>query len=287
MNVFSSAGFLLVACLLAIAPPVSYGQEGCSLTEVDSLTVRTCLYGDGETTVILAAGAGQTSASWSPMIPLLSSSFRVMTFDRAGLGGSDQGPTPRSPTRIAQELRRTLDVLQMESPFVLVGHSMGGVHMLSFAEQFPEAVRAVVLLDTPPPGFEEERRTLLTAAEREARDRLLEDGLSRLPEAVALEREGALPITEWEFPDFDRNIPVFVIAADSQNFGPQGSQERHQALWLRESRHWASLSDYGHFEVAEGSGHMVHHDRSAQVAAFIRSAYSRFLKLPNFQRISP
>ncbi len=144
--------------------------------------------------------------------------------------------------------------------------------MLHFAEQFPEDVQAVVLLDTPPPGFEEKRRTLLSLEEREARNRLLENGLTRLPEAVSLERQGALPATEWQFSDFDRDIPVFVMVADSQNFGPHGSQEQHRELWLTESKHWMSISDRGHFEVAQGSGHMVHHDRPDQVVELMLEA---------------
>ena len=269
---FFLARVLLVAIAISVVPHSSVGQQNCSVIEVDSRAVRTCLYGKGDPTVVLAAGAGQTSATWSPLIPLLSPSMRVMTFDRAGFGGSDAGPGPRTPSRIAQELGRTLDVLQLDSPYILVGHSMGGVHLLSFAEQFPEGVEAIVLLDTPPPGFEEKRRRLLSASERAARAELLENGLLGLPEPVRLEREGALQPGEWEFPAFDRRIPVFVIAADAQNFGPHGSQQQHRELWLSESRKWTSISDFSRFEVAEGSSHMIHRDRSSHVAAIILAA---------------
>lgn len=143
---------------------------------------------------------------------------------------------------------------------------MGGVHILRYATLFPEGIAAVVLLDSPPPGFEEDRLRLLTPAEREERGRLLEQGLANLPATVRQEREGSNRTEEWDFSSFPSRLPLLVVVADSQDFGDLGSLEAHRRLWLERSREWLGLSERAEFMVAEGSGHMVHHDRQALVA---------------------
>jgi pimeloyl-ACP methyl ester carboxylesterase len=137
---------------------------------------------------------------------------------------------------------------------------MGGVHSLRFADLFPDSVMGVVLLDTPPPGFEEERLTLLTEQEREVRRQMLAAGPVDAPDVVGREREGANQ-EQWSFSSFPTTTPLAVVVADRQNFGTLGSPEAHRALWLRASERWLSLSSDSRIVVAEGSGHMVHHER--------------------------
>ncbi|NNG17004.1 MAG: alpha/beta fold hydrolase [Gemmatimonadales bacterium] len=255
--------FLLMAGTLA-------AQQHCQLISVDGRAVQACVSGDGPTTVVLAAGAGQASGTWSRVVPELAGGARVITFDRPGFGGSEAGVSPRTPTRIARELRSVLEALGVEDPVVLVGHSMGGVHVLRYATLFPEDVAAIAILDSPPPGFEEERLTLLSPAEVAERGRLLERGLTNAPEAVRLEREGARSAQEWDFSAFPSGAPLLVVAADSQDFGDLGSATAHRRLWMAKSRQWLHLSERAEFLVAEGSGHMVHHDRLALVVEAVR-----------------
>jgi len=254
-----TVGFLLTLTLGA-AHSVS-SQENCRRVLVDGLGIHACVSGEGPATVVFAAGAGQTSETWSGLVPELSTTARVVTFDRPGLGRSDPGPEPRTPTRIAGELRELLASLGVDGSVVLVGHSMGGVHVLRYASLFPDHVLGVAILDTPPAGFEEARRDLLTAEERMQRERLLEDGSSRGPPVVRQERQGAEAAEEWDFATFPREVPLIVVVADTQNFGDLGSATAHRELWISKSRQWLELSEHAEFRVAEGSGHMIHHDR--------------------------
>ncbi|MDH3402387.1 MAG: alpha/beta hydrolase [Acidobacteriota bacterium] len=236
-------------------------QESCRRISIDGRGINACVSGEGPVTVVLAAGAGQSSRTWDGLVVELSMTARVITFDRPGFGQSDPGVEPRTPTRIARELRSLLEALGVEGSVVLVGHSMGGLHVLRYASLFPDRVVGVVILDTPPAGFEEARRVLLTSEERVVRERLLEEGSSRGPAAVRQEREGAGGTTEWDFSTFPREVPLTVLAADSQNFGDLGSAPAHRELWISKSRQWVELSGDAEFLVAEGSGHMIHHDR--------------------------
>lgn len=251
---------LFLTLVVGAAHSVS-AQEGCRRVPSAGGGVNVCVSGQGMATVVLAAGAGQTSETWSGLVPELSMTARVVTFDRPGLGRSDPALEPRTPTRIANELREVLRALGIDGPVVLVGHSMGGIHVLRYASLFPEQVLGVAILDTPPAGFEEARRDLLTGEERVERERLLEEGSSRAPRVVRQERQGAEATAEWDFSTFPRDVPLIVLVADSQDFGELGSAHAHRALWMSKSREWTELSDDAELLVAGGSGHMIHHDR--------------------------
>lgn len=246
-------------------------QETCGLFPLEAGAMHACTRGTGPVTVVLAAGAGQTSRTWTSLRSRLTSAARVVTFDRPGLGQSPPGRSPRTPTQIANELHHLLEALDLTGPVLLVGHSMGGVQVLRYATLYPAEVAGVLLLDTPPPGFEQERLTLLTSTERAERERVLREGVATAPEVVRLEREGAQLPSEWDFSDFPDELPLSVIVADSQNFGELGSPSAHRRLWLEGSREWLALSLDAHLTVVEGSGHMIHHDREEIVTEHILS----------------
>jgi pimeloyl-ACP methyl ester carboxylesterase len=244
-------------------------HEECSLVRLETGAVHACTSGTGPVTVILAAGAGQTSRTWTPVKRSLASAARVVTFDRPGLGESPPGQSPRTPTQIARELRTVVEALNLTGPLALVGHSMGGLHVLRYATLYPEHVAGVVILDTPPPDFENRRLALLTSEEREERARVLRLGLADAPEAVRLEREGAQAASEWDFSAFPRTLPLDVVVADSQDFGDLGSAVAHRELWIEASREWLNLSVNARLTIADGSGHMVHHDRPRIVLGLV------------------
>ena len=265
------------ACVLGLAMALAGGgaeaataQTGCARVAVESRMIHVCVAGHGPVAVVLAAGAGQTSQTWTALVAELSLSATLVTFDRPGFGSSDAGARPRTPTRIAQELGTVLQRVGVAPPYVLVGHSMGGLHVLRYAAMFPDRVEGIVLVDTPPAGFEEDRRRLLNEMERRERDRTLAEGVARLSLAARLEREGAQAASEWDLSAFPVEVPLVVITADSQDFGQLGSQEAHRALWIARSREWLGLSERSAFVVARGSGHLVHQERVSLVAEHVR-----------------
>lgn len=263
---------LLLGPVFFVAAGDTAGQTRCD--EVGARRIHACVYRGEGPVVVLAAGAGQDSRTWTPLVERLNARSGVVTFDRPGFGQSPDADGPRTPTAIARELRHVLSQLGVSGPLVLVGHSMGGVHLLRYADLYPEDVAGVVLLDTPPPGFEEQRLALLTAEEREQRRRALADGRSRAPPAVGRERDGAAA-EGWEFAHYPEQRPLFVVVADHQDFGALGSQAAHRRLWMQRSSHWLSLSQDSELVIAEGSGHMVHHDRTQLVLDVIARLIDR------------
>lgn len=108
--------------------------------------------GHGSPTILLEAGLMSTVLSWSDLQEILSRSFRVVSYDRAGLGWSDLGPMPRTADRIVDELHALLERAVIPPPYVLVGHSFGGLTMPLFAARFPDEVAGMVLVDPVAPA---------------------------------------------------------------------------------------------------------------------------------------
>ena len=103
--------------------------------------------GTGGPAVVVETGFGATSIGWRAVAEELSVRTTVCLYDRAGYGWSDAGPRPRSGDRIADELRTLLDRAGIRPPFVLVGHSLGGLYVRTFALRHPDDVGGIVLVD--------------------------------------------------------------------------------------------------------------------------------------------
>ena len=108
--------------------------------------------GSGGPTILLEAGLMSTVLSWSELQHALAGSFRVVAYDRAGLGWSELGPMPRTADRIVDELHTLLERAPISPPYVLVGHSFGGLTMPLFAARFPDEVIGMVLVDPVAPA---------------------------------------------------------------------------------------------------------------------------------------
>ena len=107
--------------------------------------------GSGAPAVVMDAALAGSSISWSLVQPDVSRLTRVCAYDRAGFGWSDAGPMPRTAGRIADELRVLLDRGGVPPPFVLVGHSFGGLVMRIFAARYRNDVSGLVLVDPAHP----------------------------------------------------------------------------------------------------------------------------------------
>jgi pimeloyl-ACP methyl ester carboxylesterase len=99
-------------------------------------------------TVILEPGAGGSAASMGLIAPAVARDSRVCVYDRAGRGWSDPAPSPPDGAQIATDLHRLLDRAQVPGPYVLAGHSFGGLYVRTYAAKYPEQVAGLVLVDS-------------------------------------------------------------------------------------------------------------------------------------------
>src|SRR5918994_1877593 len=100
-----------------------------ALVDIGSHRLHLNCSGDGSPSIIFDAALGGSSISWSLVQPRVSQLARTCSYDRAGFGWSDAGPLPRTAGRIADELRQLLRRADVAPPYVLVGHSFGGLVM--------------------------------------------------------------------------------------------------------------------------------------------------------------
>jgi pimeloyl-ACP methyl ester carboxylesterase len=106
--------------------------------------------GTGGPAVILQAGAGGSSSSWSRIQPEIAKITTVCSYDRAGRGWSDDPAAPQDGTAIAQDLHALLANAGIAGPYVLVGHSSGGPYLRVYAGTYPADVAGMVLIDPQP-----------------------------------------------------------------------------------------------------------------------------------------
>jgi pimeloyl-ACP methyl ester carboxylesterase len=110
--------------------------------------------GEGSPTVILDAANMGTVSNWAWAQPQIATATRACAYDRTGLGWSDLDPEPQDMRQNAEALHTLLGKANVAGPYVLVGHSFGGLYAQMFAERFPDEIVVLVLIEgTLPDGL--------------------------------------------------------------------------------------------------------------------------------------
>jgi pimeloyl-ACP methyl ester carboxylesterase len=141
---------VLAALLSAVALYLPTRTQAFTRVTVDGRSLRMLLAGSGDHTVVFENGQGAPLETWGKVQPAVSRFARTVSYDRAGVGLSEDGPPPRDGGRIAADLRQALRAAGVAPPYILVGHSMGGRYIRTFAATYPDAVSAMVLVDPTP-----------------------------------------------------------------------------------------------------------------------------------------
>ncbi|MEU8223553.1 alpha/beta hydrolase [Kribbella sp. NPDC048915] len=129
----------------AIAPKVVMNG---ALVDVGPYRLHLECHGTGSPTVILEPGAGGSAASMGLIAPAVVRDSRVCVYDRAGRGWSDPAADPPDGGQVATDLHTLLINAQEKGPYVLAGHSFGGLYVRSFAARYPDEVAGLVLVDS-------------------------------------------------------------------------------------------------------------------------------------------
>jgi pimeloyl-ACP methyl ester carboxylesterase len=105
----------------------------------------------GKPTVILESGIATFSSNWAWVQQGLAATTRVVAVDRAGLGWSDPAPQPEDARESAEDLHRALDALGVSGPYLIAGHSYGGLVARAFTDRYRDEVVGLVLVDASHP----------------------------------------------------------------------------------------------------------------------------------------
>lgn len=123
-------------------------QPPGELVDIETSQLHALVSGKGETTIILDAGMGGFSVDWTFVQPELSKFSTVLSYDRAGYGWSKTNEDRVTSEEYVNALRKLLMKLKLKPPYILVGHSFGGLNMQLFAASFPEEIAGLVLVDS-------------------------------------------------------------------------------------------------------------------------------------------
>ena len=174
---------ILVGLLLSIggvvlarptpAPSIAEDQrillyiESSQLIDVGGRRINMHCAGSGSPTVVLMAGLFSWSLVWYKTQPVIAQKTRVCAFDRAAYGFSEPPPQPQIISEVVEDLHKALHAGSIPGPYVLVGHSLGGLEARVYAQRWPEDVVGMVLLDTSPAaeGLLDENQPGFDAAE--------------------------------------------------------------------------------------------------------------------------
>ena len=265
---------------LAATPPPGH------LVDIGGHRLHLWCTGDGAPAVVLDTGLGGSTPGWGFVQPEVARFTRVCSYDRAGMGYSDPGPSPRTARRIASELAELLARSGIGGPVVLAGASIAGFNVRVFASDHPERAAGLVLVDAsheddahdapwmarfvpllstigvlrllgvsfgqpveslPPAVRQFARATSFRAAGYQA----AADEIIHIRESASEVRSSRRKLT----------IPVVVVT------GGRGADEN----WRQLQRDQASLSERGCLIIAQRSGHVVSVDQPEVVVDAIRT----------------
>ncbi len=275
---------LLVFALSACSADT--GDDMDKLVSIGTHRLHIRCTGKGSPTVVIDTGVGDTMERWQAFQTQASEITRVCTYDRAGYGSSEPGPLPRTSQRAADELQQLLKKAHVEGPYVLVGHSLGGLNMQVFADRYPDLVAGLILLDPAPlpfisgQAFPElyrmleqqtaelqstvEAMRLSTDAEAQAKVNYLEAVASENAELIS---ESASQVAAIEsFGD----IPLIVIGSGKPNPAFGAEAKAFQQFWIEQNLKLAIKSTKGKFGLVPESGHYLHEDAPEVVLDAIR-----------------
>ena len=240
MNVPPGAAILaLIVCGCATGP-VDSGAPAISdpvyaraqrLVEVEPGR-RLNLYctGSGSPTVVFDSGQASETSEWGWVQPVIATKTRACSYDRAGVGFSDPARRPGSSANIVDDLHRLLAVASVPPPYVLVGHSYGGMNIKLYAYRYPSEVVGMVFVD---PSHEDQRLRYLRLNPRQPSE--LENDQKKLEPILALRREcisaapaGFTPGTELHAKCVGEPDPRFsaaINAAHMKSYSTVGYQQ--------------------------------------------------------------
>lgn len=223
--------------------------------------------GHGDPLIVLEAGLGDDWSSWSSVLAPLAQRSRLLAYSRPGYGTSAAASTPRDIRTEARELHELLRSLGERSPYLLVGHSLGGLIVQAFAARHPNDVAGLVLVDAPHPDQIE----VLNNDPGES-GRAYRQFASTLTGAARLEYEAIVAPQGGHFSDATERYsgPVIVLIAWLRSNASESYQE------YRRARAVETAAQYPNAEVRRVfSEHYIQRERPLAVIDAVDEVLAR------------
>jgi pimeloyl-ACP methyl ester carboxylesterase len=270
-----------VLAVLLAASPAAAAPFDAPVTLEDGRVLNLWCEGRRGPVILFDSGWSADSRAWGRVMSQLSGRYRVCAQDRAGEGRSSPGPLPRDGEAVAQDLHAALTRGSVPKPWVLVGHSLGGLNMRHFVRLFPDDVAGLVLVDPTTPtapgafggqihrarGCVESLKTGVIPPERpelarcrgDDKERAMAKWEARLSEIRSVGRTTSDGLKD-QGPG-SLAMPLIVLRPGGPEKLPTGTPFTDPL---------ATLSTKGEARLVQGSGHMMMFDRPDAIVTAVR-----------------
>ncbi len=242
------------------APLVDIGGRGLYRAEV----------GTGEPTVLFEAGLGDSAATWAGVIPSVAAFARVVSYDRpnTNAGASDPAPIPRTADDVVVDLNALLGKEAGSGPYVLVGHSVGGLFARLYASRYPDQVAGLVLVDASHEEQDQRRQAMVPAELFAAEQQAVSSNSEGIDIAASFAQMSAARTATPLEP-----MPLIVLSAgvaEPSYFPPGWPMDAEAKLHAELQADLAGLVPGGRLVVAEQSGHYIQQTQPDLIVTAIR-----------------
>ncbi|PMC33892.1 alpha/beta hydrolase [Bacillus sp. UMB0899] len=218
----------------------------------------------GKPTIVMDAGYGDYSKAWDSVISDLSLLSDVLIYDRAGLGKSESSSRPRTSREMIKELRELVKGAKIKFPFILVGHSFGGVNARMYATEYPNDVCGLILVDSTPEDYREKFLPTMSDEFQQAYNKQFvhEGNYDEFMESLKQLKESRRKL----------NVPLIVLSAGKKAHYSKESQE----LWNEMQREILDISSNGELIIAENCAHFIQNDDPEIVVNTVKRLLSNY-----------
>ncbi|KYC96085.1 hypothetical protein B4102_3558 [Heyndrickxia sporothermodurans] len=219
---------------------------------------------NGKPTIVMDAGYGDYSKAWDSVISEISLLTDVLIYDRAGLGKSESSSNPRTSSEMIKELNELLNASKIKPPYILVGHSFGGVNTRLYATEYHNEVCGLILVDSTPEDYRERFLPTMPKEFQQAYNKQFvhEGNYDEFMESLKQLKEAKRKL----------NVPLIVLSAGKKAHYSKESQE----LWNEMQREILEISSIGEFIIAENSTHYIQNDEPEIVIKAVKRLIDNF-----------
>lgn len=239
------------------------------LVDIGGRVLHMHCVGEGEPVVVFDAGLGDDGETWSQVQPEVGRATRACVYDRAGTGSSSAAPRSHTSRQMVEELYTLLRQAEIPAPYVLVGHSLGGLNIRLFASAHRAEVGGMVLVDATTEDQDTRYWALLPADTLRAFQTSLRDNREGVD-------YGAFRASMAELRDVNRSLgelPLVVLTRGKESPPPPGIStvldEQMAGVWREMQSELPRLSSNSVHIIAENSQHYIHWEASRLVVAAV------------------
>ena len=268
------------------------------LYNVDGYSMHLFCTGQGSPTIVLDSGLGDDFTAWYNVQPALSKVTRVCSYDRAGFGWSQSRPAVQDANAISSQLHQLISVAGLQRPLILVGHSIAGLYLRSYAAHYPEDLAGLIFLDGATPLQDDRVPSELVKIEQQQRRQmpwqklLMTLGWYRLQGICTTGVSGSKQYALWINADscipsqmdaMERELdaerssgeqtlragpfgklPILIFSRDptvlASNW-PLSVSKANAIVWNQMQEEAKGLSTHSRRIIAKGSNHYIQNDR--------------------------